>query len=356
MIRASTATEVKRLIGELAHEGPNRDAAIARLAIIGARSIDRLIEYVKEAPSAGARAAALRTLEAIGDPRALGAAAPWVESADVATALAAISVHRLHVLTSEPDVSAAALDALTAVALDAGRDEAVRIAAIDGLATLPADVTAPLFQRLEKDRSAAVRDRVSPGSPDATARVPDESLETLARGGVLPDPDAMRIMVARAPKVPIATLHRLIGLVRIREASMADPQERARWAVARAALHQALAARGSRVALYDLREAIEAGDTNLPVGFLAALQAIGDVSCLDGIAAAYVKARASGGDWSTGPLLETLRHIIAREKLTRRHAALRRFDARYPGVLDDMASGASTPLQTTRMPSRAGRT
>ena len=295
----------------------------------------------------------MRALEAIGDPRALAAAAPWVEASDPATALAAIAVHRPHVLSSDTGVSAAALDALTAVALDAGRNEAVRIAAIDGLAALPAEVIAPLFQRLQQDRSATVRDRVSPGSPEPAPSIPDMSLETLAHGGSLPDPDAIRVVVARTPNVPIATLHRLIGLLHTGEASIADPQERARWAIARAAVHQVLAARGSRVALYDLREAIEAGDTNLPVGFLAALQAIGDVSCLDGIAAAYVKARASGGGWSTGPLLDTLRHIIAREKLTRRHAALRRLDTRYPGVLELVAN---TPLQTTRTPSRAGRT
>ena len=43
-------------------------------------------------------------------------------------------------------------------------------------------------------------------------------------------------------------------------------------AAVRGALHQALALRGSRVALYDLRETIERPPAPLPSSFLAALQ------------------------------------------------------------------------------------
>jgi hypothetical protein len=33
------------------------------------------------------------------------------------------------------------------------------------------------------------------------------------------------------------------------------------------------------------------------------------------------------------------REIVAREKLTRRHAVLKRIEKRWPGVIDDMAKG-----------------
>src|SRR3990167_8946536 len=46
-----------------------------------------------------------------------------------------------------------------------------------------------------------------------------------------------------------------------------------------------LADRGSRLALYDVRETLETVPGPLPVEFLSALTAVGDVSCLEPIAA-----------------------------------------------------------------------
>ena len=61
-------------------------------------------------------------------------------------------------------------------------------------------------------------------------------------------------------------------------------EARAAWQNARGALHQALALRGSRVAVYDLRETIEQSRGPLPTSFVAALHVVGDASCLEPIA------------------------------------------------------------------------
>ena len=109
---------------------------------------------------------------------------------------------------------------------------------------------------------------------------------------------------------------------------------------ARAAAHRVLAARGSTVALYDLRETIERGD-EAPVEMLAALGAIGDRSCLEPIAAAYDRAgderpgtarprHRGAADWWRSHLATVFRTVVAREKLTERHAVVKRIRARWP--------------------------
>jgi hypothetical protein len=99
-------------------------------------------------------------------------------------------------------------------------------------------------------------------------------------------------------------------------------------------LHQHLASRGSRLALYDLREALEGATGPLPVGFLSAAAVIGDTSCLTPLARAWVE---SGHDdrWWRDHVAEAFGAIVAREALTRRHPALKLILERWPsaGVL-----------------------
>jgi hypothetical protein len=128
---------------------------------------------------------------------------------------------------------------------------------------------------------------------------------------------------------------RVLDRVREREGSQ-PAAAREQWRLTRAAAHVALANRGSRLALYDLRESLETAKTPLPVEFLAALTSIGDTSCLEPIANAYSSAK---DDWWRDHLARVFREIIAREKLTRRHAALRRIEKRWPGAVDDMGKG-----------------
>ena len=90
------------------------------------------------------------------------------------------------------------------------------------------------------------------------------------------------------------------------------------------------------MALYDLRESLEAARGPLPVEFLAAISLIGDASCVEAIAGAHAKAKDA---WWRRHLAQAFREIVARERLTKRHAALKRAEKRFPGMLDAMAKG-----------------
>ena len=100
----------------------------------------------------------------------------------------------------------------------------------------------------------------------------------------------------------------------------------------------ALAQRGSRLALYDLRESLETAHGPLAVEFLAAVTLVGDATCLEAIAAAHAKAKPKDA-WWRNHLAGAFKAIVTRERLTRRHAALKKIEKRWPGVLDDMAKG-----------------
>jgi hypothetical protein len=84
--------------------------------------------------------------------------------------------------------------------------------------------------------------------------------------------------------------------------------------------------------LYDLRETLEASNGPLPVEFLAALERIGDVSCLEPIASAYITAPVEG-EWWREHLVHAFRAIVARERVTRRHAAMKKIARRWPEAL-----------------------
>ena len=114
--------------------------------------------------------------------------------------------------------------------------------------------------------------------------------------------------------------------------------DRAAWTNVRAAAHAAVADRGSRIALYDLRESLETAKTPLPVEFLKALALVGDASCLEAIAAAHA---ATGDAWWRGHLANTFQEIVTRERLTRGHAALRRVKKRWPGAVEELWAGGA---------------
>jgi len=98
------------------------------------------------------------------------------------------------------------------------------------------------------------------------------------------------------------------------------------------AAHNTLAHRGSRVALYDLKESLEAAREPLPVDFLGAASAIGDAACLESVAAAYARAMEAGlrvDDWWRQRLTDVFRAIAAREQVSRRTTAGKRITSRW---------------------------
>ena len=110
---------------------------------------------------------------------------------------------------------------------------------------------------------------------------------------------------------------------------------REEWRAVRGALHQALAARNSRLALYDLRDSLLTSE-RLPGAFVAAMEEIGDATCLDPLAAAYDESSRSGDTWWREHLAAAFRAIVQREGLTRRHAPLKRVLARWPDAASEL--------------------
>jgi len=332
-IRASSAAEINRLLIDLASDRPTkREAAVARLAVIGSRAVARVRNLAEEltAPPE-ARAAAFRTLEAIADPQGLEPALRAVFDEDDAVAVAAIGVARRFLKTPK---GVAVVDRLTAIATDKQRAVRRRLAALEALRTaLEPSTLEPLVSALRSDPTAEVANlvggkRVRPASLEAAAAHVTEA----AAGRLGTDAEVLRRALGRLPAdFSLALLQRVVDRIRERESRDASsPAVRAEWTAARGAAHAALARHGSRLALYDLREALESADQLLPVEFLTALSAVGDASCLASIAAAYARKGGTPTDWWHRHLVDAFRAIVSREHITKRHATARKVKARWP--------------------------
>jgi hypothetical protein len=159
-----------------------------------------------------------------------------------------------------------------------------------------------------------------------------------ALAGTLPErPGALAAAVRReGPTAALGALPKLIDLVRAKEASTRSAGVRADWRATRGALHEILARRGSRVAVYDLRESLVDAREPLDASFLSALHAVGDASCLEPLAAAYAKTR-DNARWRR-ELLAAFHAVARRERITRRHAVMKRIAARWPDASRDFTS------------------
>ena len=303
-IKPSAASEIRTLIESLgAADDVKREGAIARLAVIGSRAVDRLAGVFAEAgTSRVTKAGILRVLEAAGDARAIPLARRALkEAGDVA--VAATGALRPLLASSSADVAAESLDILMTVLLDEKVERRVRTAAFDALQDVP-----------------EVRERIGGilGNPPDSRTV--DAVWRDATEGRLPDAAGMlrEAVQLRAASAPLGTLQKLLDAVRTTEATPGETAA-ADWRAARGALHQALALRGSRIAVYDLRETVEAATDSLPSTFLTALHLIGDESCLAAIASAH-KRSVSDPRWRQQ--LEAAFHaIVKREKLSRKPSA-----------------------------------
>jgi hypothetical protein len=338
-IKASSSKQIDVLIADLAAANAvTRETAIARLTVTGARAVERVAALALSASSSdAARAAAFRTLEGIADPRALAPALTAIADAadaDPKVATAAIAVARLFVRSAR---GAAAVDRLTAVTLDRRQHAAVRLAALRALRDLDAATIAPLLASLADDPNNAVRAAAS--AEPVRRRTDSDPLDTLARAAdeALPDePDTLRRAIAQAGgSAPLPQLLKIVERVREREGSASPGRRGDDWAMARAAAHVALAERGSRIAVYDLRESFERARAPLPVEFLTALSLVGDASCLEAIAGAHAKARDT---WWRDHLADAFRTIVAREHITRRHAVMKKIERKWKSDLDQLCS------------------
>ena len=326
-IRSSSARQIDALIADLSSDRPVvRETALARLTVIGARAVVHLTALAEnpEAPVAS-RVAALRALEAIGDARSITAAAEALNADDRSIGVAAAGILQ-RFLTGKR--GAEVTDALTAKALDAAAPDAVRLAALVALDELGPAALEPLWKALARDSSVSVRAHVADARGGRSAEVASEEA-----GSLMEDPERLRreLSLHRA-STPLPALHSLVERIRGREEA-ASGTERDAWTRARGAAHVALARRNSRLGMYDLRESLEKSTAPLPVEFMAALSLIGDVTCLESIAAAYAHAPSGADDWWRDHLVDTFRAIVKREKLTGRHAAMKKIQKRWPAIL-----------------------
>lgn len=327
------SADTARLIAELSSaDALRRETAIARLSVIGSRAVTRLLALAGDADAPVlARLGALTALETIGDARTSTIARTLSGDSDVRLAMAAIGV--LGVLAQGDDAQAdRAFDRLTSLALDASIDSDRRVAACRALETLPASVVSPILDALKTETAAPVQAHATRAQAGAT-----QPIDSLPERGLPADPMVFAAIVREdGTDARVTLLRDLIDRVRERERTTKSAETRAQWMSARGQLHQLLAARNSRLAVYDLRETLSASSDPLPVGFLAAAAAVGDIACLEPIAASWIAATADR--WWRDHLAEAFTAIVKREKITRRHAALKKILERWPAAGQLVAS------------------
>lgn len=295
--------DIDRLIADLqSSDSIRRDAAVARLRILGNRALPRLIDLVAAHESAAVRALALDALEGLDDVRAIDVAFDALRDGNIEVVIAALGVLRRWVAE---ETGTRLLDAITAITVDRSRDARVRVAALAALSELPEHLVRP------------IRDQAPP--PESA-------------GPSLDDPVQVREWIqAYGAGATLSTLHELITRTREREHAESSSRLRSEWLQARGRAHQALAKRDSLVALYDLRETFEAATGALPQSFLSTAAVIGDASCLEPLARAWATA-GKDLDWNH-QLSTTAAAIMRREKLTGRSAAVKKLRANFPGFI-----------------------
>ena len=204
-------------------------------------------------------------------------------------------------LTREPGTRA--LEALTAVAVDPAQEARTRRAALDALSDLPQDLVQPIL--------------------DQQPAIPPVAVD---------DPAAARQWVsARGGQAPLSELHDALVRMREREAGERSESRKQEWLAARGAAHAALAARRSRIALYDLKEAFDTARRPLPLDFLTAIAAIGDASCLEPLARAW--AASPQDAWWRQQVAAAAADIVDRTRLSGRSAVMKRLRAKWAGFI-----------------------
>jgi hypothetical protein len=328
-IKPSAAQEIVPLIEALrGSDGPRREAAIARLAVMGSRAVERLVTTYREAADRDTRVAVLRVLEGIRDRRGLDVARDALSGDEEVAAAGAAALQSL-LESPQGQVAAEALDALMGTALSRNVARQTRLAACRALEGAPADVRARVIAALQSDPDLEIRSR---SASAAAAHSADAIWHDALEGRLPDDPRLLRkALSVRASAASLTKLQKLIDGFRAREAS--DAAMRAEWQSVRGLLHQALARRGSRVALYDLRESLASASSPLPVSFLAAVHELGDTSCLEALASAHARVDDA---WWRQQIASAFREIVAREKITRRHPVLKRIAARLPRSLQQL--------------------
>ncbi len=385
-IVASRSRQIHDLLGQLGSPKPSqREAAVARLTLIGERAVPALVEWMKGAEPTGRRAG-LEVLGRLRDARTENLVTSLVSDPDETVAERAIELAGEHpgrgavaelsrvVRQGRPPRRRAALEALCrlhrADALEAMEallellvDEAaepeLRIRALDALAGSDRKALRPVLRRLRTSGSAELKRHLAeleagPHRRASRSSGPERLVEAWlsdpagreARRRLLAaldqdktaldrvhqvlaqtdDPSTLRALIElleehRSP----ASLPRLHELVRRLAEGPGSPER----GEARARAHLALATLDSRIALYDLRELLpEAPVESLPL-LLSAAGRVGDASLLPALA-----RRAAEDPEAVEDCAVALRAIMKRERLRRSSRAAKAVPAQHQGALD----------------------
>jgi len=350
----SRSARTRELLGRLASaSAAERDSAVAGLTLLGTRVLLPLGAFL---PAAGlaARLAALEVLERIEDPAALALLLTLARDADEGVSLRALeaagerpdprTVRVLGAILSEPGPAGRrraaaralarlqakgfveALEPLAERLLDEREEPGLRAAILDALLTLEPPLAPrtlrPVLKRLasSSEPELAARARSTAG-----AAVEDRLAEELTSAGLSAESAARTsAALARRGAAAIPALRRSLDRLGPLRPGADPPSLRAR-----AALHEALAALGSRVALFDLRESIAAHPRAAMPALLRAASRIGDASLAPALARAVAEDEALL-DACAG----TLAAIVARERLRRTSAALKSVRPEHRAALD----------------------
>ena len=146
------SSDIDRLIADLhAQDSIRRDAAVARLRILGNRALPRLFDLVASHESTVVRALALDAIEGIDDVRVIDVAFEVLRDGDIEVVIAALGVLRRWVAE---ETGTRLLDAITAITVDRSRDARVRVAALAALSDLPEHLVRPIRDQAPPPESA----------------------------------------------------------------------------------------------------------------------------------------------------------------------------------------------------------
>jgi hypothetical protein len=231
--------------------------------------------------------------------------------------------------------------------MDAAAERRVRVAALEALQGMPEEVRTRVAAALDASAEAEPAKRTRAERDDAGM---DALWQDALEGRVPDDPAGLRRAVQlRASAAALGSLQKLVDALRSRENNTALDPRAEEWRATRGAVHQALALRGSTVALYDLRETFAAADRPLPSSFVAALHGIGDASCLEPIAAAL--SRAGGNERWRHQLGEAFAAIVKRQRVAPDAGPLKRIATRWPDAVTSLSKLSRTTPRRKR-PSR----
>jgi HEAT repeat protein len=387
----SRAQRVQTLVGQLASERTAaRDSAVAQLTLLGPRVVEPLLASLPDAP-VRARLAALEVLERLDDRRALPALLSLATDPSPRVAVRAIelvgrtsdsrSVTALAEILAgaAPPRRQAAAEALARLhgaglvealaplvdtLVDDEAETGLRLVILDALLRLEPrllrSTLKPLGRRLASSRDPAVAARAAGLDQPHPRRGGSKDVVDRLREGEIGEDEAPTVaaLLKTSRDVPLERLHEALGsteaprvvralaavlgrvggpssipalsraLTRLAEAPGSD-EDREGALEARAALHSALAALDSGIALHDLRELLARHPSSVMPQLLDAATQVVNASFVPAL------ARAAGEDPALlEPCASTYAVIARRGRLRRSSAALRRVRAEHRPALE----------------------